>query len=61
MSLSHSTKCRVCSLLLSSNLVGSSRHLEYLDDGVFLLPSGDSRGHLVCREMLPVTNDGDVW
>jgi len=61
MSPFHTTKWRICSLLLSSSLVGSSRHLEYLDDGVFLLPSGHSRGHLVCREMLPVQNDGDVW
>jgi len=53
MSPFHSTKSRICSLLLSSSLVGSSRHLEYLDDGVFLLSSGDSRGNLVCREMLP--------
>jgi len=38
-----------------------SRHLEYIDDGVFLLSSGVTRGHLVCREMLLVRNDGDVW
>ena len=61
MSPFHTTKSRICSLLLSSSLVGSSRHLEYLDDGVFLLPSGDFRGNLVCRAMLPYRNDGDVW
>jgi len=35
------------------SIAGSSRHLEYLDDGVFLLFSEDSKGNLVCREMLP--------